>query len=105
MQGETIRQTAERALKEAVEVGEDGLRVYFVGNAPAGHLPTGAGVAGGAGEGSLFFHRAQVLTPVDRLALGGPYQGRQVAWVARDEVDRYAGSEEAREFLRKLLIE
>jgi len=106
-EGETIRETAERALREAVGEGEAAPRVYFVGNAPAGHLATGAGVAGAGGGpgGSLFFHRAQVLTPVDRLALVGEYHGRRTAWVARDEVDAYAATPEAGAFLRRLLID
>ena len=42
-----MRQTAERALAEAVDVAQ--VQPYFVGNAPAGHVQLGGG--------TLFFHR------------------------------------------------
>ena len=45
--GETMRQTAERALAEAVDAAA--VQPYFVGNAPAGHVAVG--------DGTLFFHR------------------------------------------------
>lgn len=47
-EGETMRQTAERALAEAVETSA--VQPYFVGNAPAGHAALGD-------AGTLFFHR------------------------------------------------
>lgn len=46
-EGETMRQTAERALAEAVDTSA--VQPYFVGNAPAGHVQLQ--------DGTLFFHR------------------------------------------------
>jgi hypothetical protein len=43
-----MRQTAERALAEAVDTSA--VQPYFVGNAPAGHVELGE-------AGTLFFHR------------------------------------------------
>jgi hypothetical protein len=47
-EGETMRQTAERALEESVSLEK--VQPYFVGNCPAGHAALGD-------TGTLFFHR------------------------------------------------
>lgn len=81
------------------------LRAYFVGNAPAGHVAAGVGLGGAPPGGTIFVHRAQLLSRADGVELQGSSAGVETAWIARDEVDRYADSEEARVFLHKLLID
>lgn len=108
-QGETIRQTAERALAEAIEEEDVGaMRAYFVGNAPAGHFSASGGLGGvEEGPGSVFFHRAHLVSyePPASPRLRGRCKGGAVAWVGREEIAGYVGSEEAKIFLRKLLID
>lgn len=78
-EGETLRATAERALRAAVG---GGVEAYFVGNSPAAHLPASE-VDGAAG--ATFFHRAQLL--------GGRVDTRggelEVAWLNPGEIPRY----------------
>ena len=86
-----MRAAAERALADAV----DNYDAYFVGNAPAGH------VAGGAPEdGSLFFHRAQLVgggAPSPKDA------GAQLEWLTVDELVAAVGGEEGEGSVGRLL--
>jgi large subunit ribosomal protein L46 len=100
--GETIRATAERALREAIG---DRAPLFFIGNAPMAHLEEGQEgggsssssgdsarrTSGGAKTTKTFFHLAQVLNdPWDvELSRGGAAQ--DFAWVAPDELDKYLG--------------
>lgn len=69
-----MRQTAERALADAVEL--EAVRPYFVGNAPAGHAPLGD-------AGTLFFHRRATHKSLGAAGeQGGPNRGAR-ACVAR----------------------
>ncbi|KAL4440471.1 hypothetical protein ABPG75_003472 [Micractinium tetrahymenae] len=90
-EGETMRQTAERALAAAVDT--EAVQPYFVGNAPAGHVE-----ADGA---TLFFHRCQLIqgTPVLRGSSG---LGEHV-WVAKDELGEYIDRPQLLDLLQKML--
>ena len=92
--GESMRQTAERALEEGVS-GE-GMQPFFVGNAPAGHAPGAP-----APEDTTFFHRCQLIDGVPALKAGGPYSDH--AWVAKDELGEYIRRPETLELLQKML--
>jgi hypothetical protein len=89
-----MRQTAERALAEAVDTSA--VQPYFVGNAPAGHVEL-------AEAGALFFHRCAV-----RPAVCSEGQGRMLLWhemqrrhstashsTRHDETRRWEASSEA----------
>jgi len=115
--GETIRVTAERALRQAI--GLPGA-LFFIGNAPMGHLEeeqekasadggggsssssgssggsearrAGPGGEGGAGKRKkTFFHLAQVLNDPWDVELGRKGGAVDYAWVAEDELDKYLG--------------
>lgn len=93
VEGETIRQTAERALGDAVDT--EAAQPFFVGNAPAGHV----GLAGDAG--TLFFHRCQLIQGVPELKGGSGY-GEHV-WVAKDELPEYITEQAVLEVMQKML--
>ena len=72
--GETIRQTAERALGRAIT----GLapHVFFIGHAPCAHYT----VSGG----DCFIHKAQIIDGSIYLAENSDYE--DFAWLCREEV-------------------
>jgi 8-oxo-dGTP pyrophosphatase MutT (NUDIX family) len=108
--GETIRATAERALREAI--GERA-PLFFIGNAPMAHLEEGERSGGGGGSSSsssssssqmgaaassapaattkTFFHLAQVLNDPWEVELARGGVAHDFAWVAPDELDKYLG--------------
>ncbi|KAL4419359.1 hypothetical protein ABPG77_001586 [Micractinium sp. CCAP 211/92] len=90
-EGETMRQTAERALAAAVNT--EAVQPYFVGNAPAGHVEVDGA--------TLFFHRCQLIqgTPVLK---GGSGYGEHV-WVAKDELGEYINKPQLLDLLQKML--
>lgn len=90
-EGETMRQTAERALAAAIDTAA--VQPYFVGNAPAGHV--------GVDDSTLFFHRCQLIqgTPVLKGSSG---YGEHV-WVAKDELGEYIDRPQVLELLQKML--
>jgi hypothetical protein len=91
MTGETIRQTAERALMLASGTGA--LRTYFVGNAPCGHFRTD--------DGTVFFVKAQLLKSQGPLQLGRGWT--DFAWVSKDELPEYFKDDSARRLLDQML--
>jgi len=105
-EGETIRATAERALRQAVGLPP----LFFVGNAPMAHLEEEGGEGADAGRrragetrATTFFHLAQVLNDPWNVELargaggggGGAAGGSGAvvdhAWVAPDELEKYLG--------------
>jgi large subunit ribosomal protein L46 len=88
--GETMRQTAERALKETIQ---EGPKTYFVGNAPMGHVDQNSSKA--------FFHKAQLIKGQAALKQGG--QAVEYAWVAKDEMPKYINDQETQTLLSKML--
>jgi len=93
--GETIRQTAERALRAGL-----GPRApaYMIGNAPMGHhAPPG-------GDAPTFFMLAQVLLDPWEVALaeGGGYTDH--AWVTREELPAYLGDDAALAALAQAML-
>ncbi|KAL4856353.1 39S ribosomal protein L46 [Chlorella vulgaris] len=76
-ESETMRQTAERALAEAVDVSA--VQPYFVGNAPAGHLIKGV------------------------PALKDSSGFSEHVWVAKDELPEYVQQPELLQLLQKML--
>ena len=104
-EGETIRDTAERALKEAVVAGSKGSPlpppdVFFVGNCPAGYWAEAS--EGGECYGTkTFFHRCQLVSwqqppPVDTSVY------EEHAWVTKSELSEYLDGPLA-QHLRKVL--
>lgn len=91
-EGETMRQTAERALAEAVQL--EGVQPFFVGNAPGGHHAPGDST-------TLFFHRAQLIAGAPALRQGGPW-GDHV-WAAKDELGEYIRDPALVELLQRML--
>lgn len=88
--GETMRQTAERALKETIQ---EGPKTYFVGNAPMGHVDQSSSRS--------FFHKAQLIKGQAALKQGG--QAVEYAWVAKDEMPQYINDQETQTLLSKML--
>lgn len=82
--GETMRSAGERALAETLTQG--GLKTYFLGNSPCGHAPT-EGL--GAGAGTLFFHRAQLIRGSPAVSQDAPFGIQDFAWVTKSEVPEY----------------
>lgn len=88
--GETMRQTAERALKETIQ---EGPQTYFVGNAPMGHVNQSSFTA--------FFHKVQLIKGQAALKQGG--NAVEYAWVAKDEMPKYISDEATQELLSQML--
>lgn len=91
--GETTRAGAERALRDAL--GEGGFEPYFVGNAPAGHVPLPGG------GGILFLHRCQLVGGAPALTAGARWG--EVVWAAKDELGDYIEDAPTLELLRQML--
>ena len=88
--GETMRQTAERAVREIVE---EGPQIYFVGNSPMGHV--------GQSNFTAFFHKAQLIK--GSAALKQDVQAKEFAWVAKDEMPNYIKDEATQTLLSQML--
>ncbi|GBG83738.1 hypothetical protein CBR_g37539 [Chara braunii] len=91
--GETIRQAAERALVQRLGSGMD---VYFVGNAPCGHLERSEPIS------KVFFFRSQILKGSIELQ-GGI---KDYAWVTKAELADYfdhTQSEDHKLLMQKML--
>mmetsp|Transcript_31378 Transcript_31378/g.102337 ORF Transcript_31378/g.102337 Transcript_31378/m.102337 type:complete len:194 (+) Transcript_31378:29-610(+) len=104
--GETMRNTAERALHETVG---DALVTYTIGNAPMAHFrraeagtasategedgDTGAGGSGGDAEGTLFHYKMSLLEAEGDLRRGG--SAEDFAWLTKEEIvqDEYLGDQ------------
>lgn len=100
---ETTRAAAERALKEAIGDHHDtpesaesahSVQPFFIGNAPAGHVPSPQGT-------TMFFHRCQLIQGKPRLPQGSKYTG--MVWVAKDELAEYIKDEKTLDVLQKML--
>lgn len=91
-EGETMRQTAESALAEAVDTSA--VQPYFVGNAPAGHVQLGE-------QGTLFFHRCQLIQGIPALQGSSGYS--DFVWVAKDEFGEYIQQPDVLSLLQKML--
>lgn len=74
----TIRQTAERALDQALAASQ-ARQVYFVGNSPAGHNEYE--------DATVFFHRAQLIKGDVALKSGSAYSDH--VWVTKAELPEY----------------
>ncbi|CAG9466659.1 unnamed protein product [Pedinophyceae sp. YPF-701] len=97
----STRAVAERALRGAVRVADDGgqragLRVFFVGNAPIAHWEGGE-----SGAGPVFFHKAQVVAGAVRGCDGGT----ELAWVGRDEVREMLGGAGLGDVIERALVD
>eukprot|EP00891_Asterochloris_glomerata_P002970 jgi/Astpho2/2970/gw1.00051.289.1_t len=77
-QGETIRQTAERAMAEGIQ---EGPQLYFVGNCPMGH------VLQPQSNTPLFLLKAQLVQGQATLKKDKGLQ--EHAWVLREEMPQY----------------
>jgi ADP-ribose pyrophosphatase YjhB (NUDIX family) len=124
--GESIRQTAERALKHAIGPSQ----VYFIGNAPMAHLTLTHGPGGDSGQqeegsvvqpaaaaaaaaaaahspaaGHIFFHLAQVVNDPWEVtsAAGGAGAAAEHAWVAPDELGQFLSDERLLSLARAML--
>lgn len=86
-EGETIRQTAERALESALD--PPGPKVHFMGNGPAGHLQ----------QQQLFFHRVQLIK--GGIELRGRFADYVLA--AKDELGQLIEDKDTLELLHKML--
>ena len=91
--GETMRQTAEHALAEAVS-GNATWKTFFLGNAPCGHWQ-----APGA---TTFIHKAQLIKGevAALLPATGVYD---YAWLCREEILDTVDDVALRELFEKLL--
>lgn len=89
-EGETMRQTAERALQETIQ---EGPQTYFVGNLPIGHVADSGYKA--------FFHKAQLIKGEAALKQDG--KAYDFAWVAKDELPEYIVDEPHQELMSKVL--
>lgn len=94
-EGETIRATAERALRQTIGLPP----LFFIGNAPMAHLEEeekdGGKKAAAAATTTTFFHLAQVLNDPWEVELAREGGAVDYAWVAPDELDKYLGKEGA----------
>ncbi|KAK9834148.1 hypothetical protein WJX81_002814 [Elliptochloris bilobata] len=98
--GETMRAAAQRALEAALAPNPE-LQTWFVGRSPCMHHPAaaakdpktkpsksqsaeGAGEGGGGSCGTLFFHRAQLITGVPALRAGSGFT--DYAWLTKAEL-------------------
>ncbi len=92
-EGETVRAAAERALREAIGPAA----VFFIGNAPMGHLevgPSPASASGGAAAAAapahgdmVFFLLAQVVNDPWEVQVSA---GAELhAWVTKSELEQY----------------
>jgi hypothetical protein len=87
--GETVREAGERALTSAIQRVKP---IFFVGNAPLGHLPSS--------DATTFFMLAQAVgEPFDVKLKDG---SSEVAWLTKREVLEQAGPSEG-ELLTKML--
>ncbi|KAF6262610.1 hypothetical protein COO60DRAFT_1635775 [Scenedesmus sp. NREL 46B-D3] len=129
--GESIREAAERALKEAI--GPSQGQVYFVGNAPMAHLdlsssssssssnsstdstgsapppPADAAISSSSSSSSsrrpparVFFHLAQVVNDPWDVSLQDS-AGIEFAWVGKEELGQYLKDEALLALARKML--
>ena len=89
-EGETMRQTAERALQETIQ---EGPQTYFIGNSPMGHV--------GSSNSTAFFHKAQLIKGETALKQGGT--AYEYVWVAKDEMADYIADESQQQLLSKML--
>ena len=88
--GETMRQTAERALKETIQ---EGPQTYFVGHAPMGYVDQDSSKA--------FFHKAQLIKGQTALKQGS--SAVEYAWVAKDEMPQYISDQATQTLLSQML--
>ncbi|KAK3248496.1 hypothetical protein CYMTET_42039 [Cymbomonas tetramitiformis] len=80
--GETMRQTAERALSEYW--AGDGEDAYFIGNAPSAHHPFEEDTAGAVPGDTAFFYRASYLA--DEFDMERSDVAREYQWLTKEEV-------------------
>lgn len=88
--GETMRQTAERALQETIQ---EGPQTYFVGNAPMGHVEHSSGKA--------FYHKAQLIK--GEAALKQSAKAVAYVWVSKQEMPQYIQDEATQTLLSQML--
>ena len=88
--GETMRQTAERAVKETVQ---EGPQIYFVGNSPMGHVEQC--------DTKAFFHKAQLIKGLAALKQDAAVV--DFAWIAKDEMPNYIQDEATQTLLLQML--
>ena len=88
--GESMRQTAERALQETLQ---DGPQTYFVGNAPMGHVDNNGDKA--------FYHKVQLIK--GQAALKQSARGDEYVWVSKQEMPQYIQDEATQSLLSQML--
>ncbi|GAX82228.1 hypothetical protein CEUSTIGMA_g9656.t1 [Chlamydomonas eustigma] len=93
-EGESIRQTGERALSSSVGRSQP---IFFIGNAPMGHLPS-------IPEGSTtFFMLAQVVGDPWSCKLKPESGYEDWAWVTKEEMPNLVQDPRLRELLSRML--
>jgi len=92
-EGETLRDAAERNMK--ILAGEDA-KVYFVGNAPMGHLPAPADV-------TLFFSKVQIMQKDIELQPGCGAVDR--VWVTKEEIPDWIDNSDLCDLTSRMLGE
>ena len=90
--GETIRQSAERALAEAIG-SEPEPKIYFIGNAPCAHWSSDSR--------TTFIHKAQLIKGSVGIAPASGYAG--LAWLSREEMLESIEDAALNSILQKLL--
>lgn len=88
--GETMRQTAERALQETIQ---EGPQTYFVGNAPMGHVDHSSGKA--------FYHKVQLIK--GQTALKQTASAVEYVWVSKQEIPQYIQDEATQNLMSQIL--
>ena len=88
--GETMRQTAERALQETIK---EGPQTYFVGNAPMGHVDNNGDKA--------FYHKVQLIK--GQAALKQSAKADDYVWVSKQEMPQYIQDEATQTLLSQML--
>ena len=88
--GETMRQTAQRALQDTIQ---EGPQTYFVGNAPMGHVEHNSS--------KEFFHKAQLIKGTAALKQDG--HAAEYVWITKREMPDYIEDNATQTLLAQML--